>query len=327
MALNIVKGEDLQIEYLKILIYGDMDTGKTSTALTAKNPILFDFDEGAHRSKQKIGKKIIRIGSWEQILSGNFDQDVKPHDTIVVDTIGTLIDCIKVYLISKDWKLKNNNMRLYGQIKEEFTTFLNRIRAMKKDIIMIAHATTEEKNGTVKTTVDIAGKAKDIVKQVADFVGYMYIENNKRVLNFSPTDYNDGKNSAGLPKYIMPDFAQEPHFFDTITTQMRNSINGNIEKQNKAIEAQLEQQKVVEEFKAKLADANTAQDMSGLITVMSSYEGTIKSQCWTMTKEKAEKLGFTFHKDTLTFTAPAPPPEPVAVAQPAQQEQSPFDFD
>lgn len=327
MALNIVKGEDINVEYLKILLYGEPDAGKTSLALTAKNPILFDFDEGAQRSKQKIGKKIIRVDDWEQILSGNFDKDVKPHDTIIVDTIGTLIDCIKLYLINKDWKLKNNNMRLYGLIKEEFTTFLNRIRAMKKDIIMVAHATTEEKNGIVKTTLDIAGKAKDIVRQKADFMGYMYIENNQRVLNFSATDYNDGKNSAGLPKIFIPDFNQEPLYMDSIVGKFKASMNSAIEKQNKAIEAQLEQQKVVEEFKAKLADANTTQEMSGLITVMSSYEGTIKSQCWSMTKEKAEKLGFTFHKDTLTFTAPAPPPEPVAVAQPVQQEQSPFDFD
>ena len=52
MSLNIIRSTDeIVVENIVMMIYGQPDAGKTSTAFTADKTLLIDCDRGAHRSR------------------------------------------------------------------------------------------------------------------------------------------------------------------------------------------------------------------------------------------------------------------------------------
>ena len=54
MALKIVTAaEPIIVKNIKLVIYGDAGLGKTSLGYSAKNPLLIDFDKGAHRTSHR----------------------------------------------------------------------------------------------------------------------------------------------------------------------------------------------------------------------------------------------------------------------------------
>jgi hypothetical protein len=51
MTVRIIRSTDpVKIETVVVLVYGDPGAGKTSLAFTAADPLMLDFDRGAHRS-------------------------------------------------------------------------------------------------------------------------------------------------------------------------------------------------------------------------------------------------------------------------------------
>lgn len=296
MAFQIIKGEELKVDGIIVLIYGEPGTGKTSTGFTAPNPVVFDFDGGAHRSGFKVGKSIVRINNWEQIASSysSIENDLKDYKTIIIDTVETCLDYIRMYIEDKDYKLKQNQLKMYGKLKDEFYGFLNRIKALGKNIILIAHATTEEQNGIVKTVPKITGGSRDIVRQKSDFMGYMFMNNNKRTLNFNPTDYYEGKNSTGLKLIELPDFKDEPEFFNTIIDTMRKSLSDNFKSQDEALIT-------INKFSDKIKESQDISDFEILMSEMGSLNKSFKSQLWKKLKEHALELGFEFHADKQKF--------------------------
>lgn len=298
MGFQIVKGESLEINGLITLLYGSPSAGKTSTALTASKPILFDFDGGAHRSGFRIGKDIVRIHKWEEISSAfsSLESDLANYDTLIIDTVETCLDFIRISIENADYKMKANKLQMYGRMKDEFYGFLSRITKMGKNVILIAHATTEEQNGVQRTTPKITGGSKDIVFQKSDFIGYMRIINNKRTVDFNPTDYYEGKNSANLPLLNIPDFKTEANWFQSIIEKMTLALKATQAEQDKALIA-------INEWKDKI-DNCTLDEANLYIEEMKKLSGAMKSQVWAILKNYAEGAGWIFDKDATEFVLP-----------------------
>lgn len=51
---------------LSALIYGQPGMGKTTLALSAPNPVLFDYDGGIHRVNAAHRVPTVQITSWEE---------------------------------------------------------------------------------------------------------------------------------------------------------------------------------------------------------------------------------------------------------------------
>jgi len=288
---KIQKGESLKVQGIKILLYGDPSTGKTSTALTAEKPILLDFDNGAHRSEFKFNKDIVRIDSWQEIDSElhNLANTFKPYKTIIIDTVDTCLKYIRQYIEDNDTKLKRNQLQMYGKMKDTFVNFLYRITSLNKDVILIAHSNTEEQNGITKTMPKVTGGSKAEIKEVADFMGYMYFQNNKRTLNFTPTDFNDGKNSANLPILSLPNFNADPDYFAGVIAKMRDSLIADTKQQEESL-------KKIEKYR-ELISNSTQENFNDLVQELRKLKKYEVSQLAELVISQAMDLEMTKDKD------------------------------
>ena len=203
MALKIQKAETIIKEAIVTVLYAFPNAGKSTLALTSHKPLTLDFDRGVHRAGNKKGKDVVEVTSWHDVVDINPD-DLKPYSTIIIDTVGKCLDVLGLYIIEEDPKCGaagTLNLKGYGQLKAKFDGFLNLLRGMGKDVVLVAHIKEEMKGDRVVERIVAAGSSKDIVYQSADLMGRIFIrDDGKRVISFDPSDTSYGKN-IGLPVF------------------------------------------------------------------------------------------------------------------------------
>lgn len=203
----VKKSEGLPQRPVIILIYGDPGVGKTSLNNTATNPLLLDFDRGVDRSYNRQDTLIISSG-WEEIDNEEKAGTFAGYGLITIDTAkACLDDFLMEYVIKQDGRLRTNKLKAYGAIGDEFKLFINKRRSGGVDILIIAHSKIDKDGDNTKITPDVTGGSLALLLRIADQVGYMFMQNNKRTIEFNPTDRTVGKNVAGLPTLTIPDKA------------------------------------------------------------------------------------------------------------------------
>jgi hypothetical protein len=175
----------IEVSNPPVLIFGDPGAGTTSLANTAPNPVTLDFDTGAHRSGFR--KKVVRFQMWEDVLADQRAGKFDPFDTIILDTVGTLLGYI--------------------------------IRT-----IMAANAKEEKDGDERKLRPDIAGGSYGIVMQSADIVGYLTHKNGQRFIGWDPTDQYFAKNGARLTSGPVPDFNTAPDFMAKLLVEAKANL-------------------------------------------------------------------------------------------------------
>lgn len=312
--LQIYKGENLSQQSIIVLLYGEPDAGKTSTAFTAEAPIVFDFDGGAHRSKFKKGKDIIKITDWGEVEKNlnSFPEFLKNYKTIVVDTIESMLASVRQYKIDLDSTILNNRFDIYNALFESFERFTYKIRSLQKDIIFIAHASTEEKFKKTIVTPKITGQSKDIVKQKADYIGYMFWgAKRSRMLQFNASQQNDGKNPGHIPTLALPDYNQEPDFMANLLIDMKRAIDiptGLSDTESEFLKG----------YQDKIS-ALSKDDINAFLNELASAEfpsKTVKKKIFAMLKQHASEFGLIYKSDLGMFDVA----DDQSASQPQQNE-------
>lgn len=205
----IKKSTELSLnQKLKMLIYGQPGTGKTTLALSAPKPLLFDFDNGVHRVNFNHLKDVdtVQIGSYADFMSVLDNEDLTSYQSIVIDTGGKLLDHMAEYIVKKTPKYGRANGMLtlqgYGERKAIFTALIRRLSIMDKHIIFVAHQETRHEGDDIRYVPQFGGSNYDSLVTELDLVGYMEANGRERVITFDPTDRNDGKNTCNLPPLV-----------------------------------------------------------------------------------------------------------------------------
>jgi len=191
---------------LKILVYGEPGTGKTTLALSSPNPLLIDFDNGLHRVSKQYQTDSVQVESYQNLLDILTKEDISDYKTIVIDTLGKMVDRIGDWLALSNPKVKQSDgqlsMKGWGNVKAEFQKLLKLLDNKNKSVIFVAHAREEKDGDLTKQRPDVSGSSgKDIVKEL-DCMGFVSMVGNKRTIDLMPNEKYYAKNSLGLESFL-----------------------------------------------------------------------------------------------------------------------------
>ena len=193
---------------LSVLIYGQPGIGKTTFGVSAPDAVLFDYDGGVQRINGAHQVPTLQPTSWEDTNEALMEiQNEMPEiKTIVIDTVGKMLDYMSAYIIKTDPKMamRDGSLSLkgYGVRKQMFVNFIKQLALMGKNVVFIAHEREERRGEETFKRPEIGGSsANDLIKDL-DLVGYMYAVGKERVITFDPAEYYYAKNTCNLPAAI-----------------------------------------------------------------------------------------------------------------------------
>lgn len=201
LKMSVKKPAELDFSNKKfmVIISGQPGLGKTTLALSAPKPFLFDTDNGIARIRAEHRCVTSTTASYEELLEDMKSQEYQEAESIVIDTGGTLVQLMKDWAKKQDAKAAKDGRAMYGIIKTEFDRLCWQVRTQdKKHLIVVFHTTEQAKGDTIQTRLSCEGSTKDIVWTPADFGGHMFIMGTRRMIGFTPTEEYFAKGCFGV---------------------------------------------------------------------------------------------------------------------------------
>lgn len=123
---------------ISCLIYGQPGTGKTTLALSADKPVLIDLDRGLYRVEKRFQCPSLQVENYQQILDLINSDELRPFNTIVIDTLGKLVDRMGDFVARQNPKFKQGDgtlsMKAWGAIKIQFAALVKQIFNSNKSV-------------------------------------------------------------------------------------------------------------------------------------------------------------------------------------------------
>lgn len=288
--------EAIPVDHPVVLIFGQPGIGKTSLAYSTQAPLLLDFDSGAHRAVNR--KDTLAIATWADVVElMNAPQALEPYATVIPDTVGRCLDVMTADIIRESPKLGPNgnlSQQGWGVLKNRFRTWMASLRALGKDVLLVAHDKEDRDNDTRIVRPDIVGGSYGEVLKVADFVGYCYMSGKDRVLDFNPTDRWIGKNPAGWSPFKLPPAAKAQDFMADLFMRGRAAL-GQISEKSAQITSQ------VDEWRLAIELFTTADDINRAIPDVSGLPPMIAAPAKKLLNERAKALGLLWNPTAKAF--------------------------
>ena len=210
-----------------VIVAGAPGLGKTTLALSAPNPLLFDLDNGIARVRAEHRKMTSVCETYEELLSDMKSEEYKNAATIVLDTGGSLVQMMQPWAKTQEPKAARDGRAMFGVVKREFDRLTWQIRQDGKNVVIVFHTTEVQKGDVTVTRLSCEGSAKDIVWTPADFGGTMFQRGKKRIICFAPTEEAFGKGCFGIHgEYEVPEWA--PGMPNTFLTDLFEQARKNI---------------------------------------------------------------------------------------------------
>ena len=301
----IKKPSELSVKAtLSVLIYGQPGIGKTTLGVSAPNAVLFDYDGGVQRINGAHQVATLQPTSWEDTNAAlkEIAEEMPEVQTIVIDTVGKMLDYMSAYIIRNDAKMamRDGSLSLkgYGVRKQMFVNFIKQLALMGKNVIFIAHEREERRGEETFKRPEIGGSsANDLIKEL-DLVGYMYAIGKERVITFDPAEYYYAKNTCNLPAAI-----KLPVVVDETGKASQNVAMANIVKSYET--AQVKRQSMTAEYEQVLdiiaetmsyaTDADSLNEaMAKVFGLEQIYDSLLKAQ--RAVANKGKELGLTYNK-------------------------------
>lgn len=294
---------------VKMMIYGQAGMGKTTVALSAPKPLLLDFDNGVKRVNMAHleGVDTVQVESWGEIqkLLQQDVADLAPYQTIIVDTIGKMMD----FIITHCCGARQPQIRDWGRINQEFTWFTRALSALNKHIVFVAHRDTRKEGEETVFIPALREKSYNSIVTELDLLGYLEMKSERgvqtRTITFDPTSRNDGKNTCNLPSVM-----QVPTILDKKAqpTSPNNFIsNSVIQPYLSMLEVKAEERrkydellKTIEEDVNNISDAVSANDFAGRIKEY-PHVGSSLAKARSLFGAKVKELKLVYDSEAKTY--------------------------
>lgn len=295
--MKIIKStESIAVAHPVFLIFGQPGICKTSLAYSTADPLLLDFDNGAHRAANR--RDTLQIGTWADVVElMTSPAALEPYATVIPDTVGRCLDVMTADIIRESPKLGPNgnlSQQGWGVLKNRFRTWTSSLRALGKDVLLVAHDKEDKDGDTRVVRPDIVGGSYGEVMKVADFVGYAYMSGKDRILDFNPTDRWVGKNPGGWAPFKIPPVGKARDFMADLMTQGRAAL-GTIS----AASADVAQ--LVNEWREAVESFTTAAEINRAIPETATLSALVAPQVKKLLNDRAAALGCVWDKSTKAF--------------------------
>jgi hypothetical protein len=300
--VKIIKSTDaIEVQHPVFMIFGQPGIGKSSLGYSAADPLLLDFDNGAHRAANR--RDTLQIGTWADVTElTEHVEALAPYQTIVVDTVGRCLDLMSTDIIAGNPKLgRDGNLSLqgYGVLKARFRLWIALLRTLGKDVVLIAHDKEEGDADSKSVRPDITGGSYAEVMKVSDFVGYLAMSGKQRVLDFNPTDKWIGKNPAGWAPLTVPPVAKAQTVLADLIVTGRAAL-GAISGQSAKVAA------AVDDWRTAIDTFQAPEEINAAIPEVSKLNATTAPQVKKLLNDRAKALGLVWSPAAKAFSLPQP---------------------
>lgn len=203
----IKKKEDIPVsKNLFLLIYGEPASFKTSTALSAEKPLLFDLECGVQRINREWQCDTVQPETYGQLMDVLNDEDLSEYKTLVFDTLLALNDLCMAEILKEQPTLMQKDgspsLKAYGVAKVRFKGLVELLAKMNKTIIFVAHSSEQKDGEDLIIRIDGSTSAvKEITKKL-DAMAFISVHGSRHTLNLKPTGKYYAKPIQGVPDYI-----------------------------------------------------------------------------------------------------------------------------
>lgn len=304
----IKKSTELTIpSTVKMMVYGQAGTGKSTLALSAPKPLLLDFDNGVKRINMSHldGVDTVQVGTWQDVQQV-LREDLSDYRTIVVDTVGKMMD----YIIAYKCGSRQPAIKDWTGINAEFTWLTRTLSNLSKHVVFVAHRDTRREGDDTVFIPSLREKNYNSIVTELDLLGYLEMKSEngvqRRTLTFDPTSRNDGKNTCNLPSSMTVPVILDRNGNPSATNDfITESI---IKPYMSMLEAKAEEirrynglvEKIKEEVEL-ITDAASANNFAAHIDDF-DHVGSSKSKARSLFANKVKSLGLVFDKETKQYS-------------------------
>jgi phage nucleotide-binding protein len=310
---NLIKSAaELEIpSTVKMMIYGQAGMGKSTLALSSPKPLLVDFDNGVKRINESNleGIDIVQVNQWQEIrtLFETSPNDIAPYESIIVDTVGKMMD----YIISYVCGTRQPSIRDWGTINMQFQWFTRTLSVLNKNIVFIAQRDTRKDGDNIVYIPALREKNYSAIVTELDLLGYMEMKTlngvDRRTITFNPTDRNDGKNTCFMPAVmniptILDQNGKEIAKNDFIESQV---IAPYLKMLSKKKSDRTEYDKLIEEIKTGVEEITDADSANFFIEHINDYKhvGSSLARARSLFAAKVKSLNLKYDKEKKTYAA------------------------
>lgn len=203
----IKKKDELEVsKNLFILLYGSPATYKTTTALSASKPLLFDLEGGVQRVNREWQTDTVQPETYSQMIEVLDKEDLSAYDTLVFDTLLALNDlCMDEILKNNPTQVQKDgspSLKSYGIAKRTFKALVEKLAKLNKTIIFVAHSIEQKNQEDIEIRIDSSSSAIREITKKLDVMAYISVIGNKKFLNFTPTSRYYAKPIQGVPSQL-----------------------------------------------------------------------------------------------------------------------------
>lgn len=295
----ITATEPIPVSHPVFLIFGQPGIGKSSLGYSLADPLLLDFDKGAHRAANR--RDTLVIDGWKDVAELMDSPDaLEPYQSITVDTVGRCLDVMTAHIAATDPRKApggNLSQQGWGVLKGNFRTWTANLRGKGKDVLLIAHDKEDKDGDTRVVRPDIVGGSYGEVMKIADFVGYLYMNGRKRILDFNPTDRWVGKNPAGWEPFELPPVGKAQSFMADLIAKGREALGEISETSAKALA-------LVFDWQTKIANFTTAAECNAALVEINKLDATTQPQVKKLMADHTKAKGITYDTAKKGFMDP-----------------------